>query len=163
MFQLVRKHASYANVGASLALFVALGGTSYAALKLPRDSVGSKQIRKSAVDTAELHYRSITAAKLGSDSLQPRHVTQRLRRHIAHVARDASPPLDPLYRAAVADNGDLARGNAIRVEHTPSTNTYRVTFADSVFYDQGRCVPVATLALNGDSDPGHIGTALTSA
>ena len=42
------------NVIAYLALFVALGGTSYAALKLPKNSVGSKQIKNGAVAKRDL-------------------------------------------------------------------------------------------------------------
>ena len=37
-----------------LALFVALGGTSYAAAKLPRNSVGSQQLRSGAVTQSKL-------------------------------------------------------------------------------------------------------------
>jgi hypothetical protein len=40
---------SPATLIALLALFVSLGGTSYAALKLPKASVGSKQLKKNAV------------------------------------------------------------------------------------------------------------------
>jgi hypothetical protein len=39
---------------ALLALFIALGGTSYAAAKLPRNSVGSAQIKAKAVTEAKL-------------------------------------------------------------------------------------------------------------
>ena len=35
---------SYANVIATLALFLALGGSSYAVLNLPKASVGPKQL-----------------------------------------------------------------------------------------------------------------------
>src|SRR4051812_38862259 len=35
----LRSHLSYANIVASLALFLALGGTSYAVVSLPRNSV----------------------------------------------------------------------------------------------------------------------------
>ena len=37
-----------------LALFIALGGTSYAAAKLPRNSVGTPQIKSAAVTKAKL-------------------------------------------------------------------------------------------------------------
>src|SRR5262249_12186436 len=37
-----------------LALFIALGGTSYAAAKLPKNSVGSSQIRSGAVTQSKL-------------------------------------------------------------------------------------------------------------
>src|SRR4051812_6200473 len=39
---------------ALLALFIALGGTSYAAAKLPKNSVGSTQIKSGAVTEAKL-------------------------------------------------------------------------------------------------------------
>jgi hypothetical protein len=44
MLARVRGRLTYANVIASLALFVALGGTGYAALRLPRNSVGPAQM-----------------------------------------------------------------------------------------------------------------------
>jgi hypothetical protein len=42
------------NLIAYLALFVALGGTSYAAVALPKNSVGSAQIKKNAVTTTKV-------------------------------------------------------------------------------------------------------------
>lgn len=42
------------NVVAYLALFVALGGTSYAAISIPRNSVGTRQLRNGAVTAAKL-------------------------------------------------------------------------------------------------------------
>ena len=44
---------------ALIALFVALGGTSYEAVKLPRNSVGSKQIKRSAVTSVKVKDRSL--------------------------------------------------------------------------------------------------------
>jgi hypothetical protein len=49
----------YANVTSSLALFVALGGTGYAALKLPKNSVHAKQIAAGAVRSAEVKNHSL--------------------------------------------------------------------------------------------------------
>ena len=37
------------NVVAYAALFIALGGSSYAAIKLPANSVGNRQLKKGAV------------------------------------------------------------------------------------------------------------------
>jgi hypothetical protein len=51
----------YANVTSSLALFVALGGTGYAALKLPHNSVGAGQIRAGAVRSSEVKNHSLKA------------------------------------------------------------------------------------------------------
>jgi hypothetical protein len=49
-----RARPSYANVTASLALFVALGGTSWAAVTLPRNSVGGEQIKANAVGSGDI-------------------------------------------------------------------------------------------------------------
>ena len=49
----IRDRLTYANVISSLALFIALGGTSYA-LTLPRNSVGPTQIRSKAVGPTEI-------------------------------------------------------------------------------------------------------------
>jgi hypothetical protein len=48
-----------ANLIAYLALFVALGGTSYAAISIPRNSVGTRQLRNGAVTADKLDGRSI--------------------------------------------------------------------------------------------------------
>jgi hypothetical protein len=57
------------NVVSYLALFVALGGTSYAAIKLPTNSVGARQIRSSAIGNAELRSASVTSSKVRDGSL----------------------------------------------------------------------------------------------
>ena len=48
-----------ANAIAYLALFVALGGTSYAAVRLPAGSVGNRQIRNHSIDPDKLNPRFI--------------------------------------------------------------------------------------------------------
>jgi hypothetical protein len=54
---------------AILALLVALGGTSYAAFKLPVNSVGTKQLKKNAVTSAKLKKSAVTGAKVKKHSL----------------------------------------------------------------------------------------------
>jgi hypothetical protein len=46
---------------ATIAVFVALGGGAYAAIKLPKNSVGAKQIKKNAVNSAKVKNRSLIA------------------------------------------------------------------------------------------------------
>lgn len=52
-----------------IALFVALGGTSYAAIKLPKNSVGTKQLKKNAVTGAKIKSGAVTAAKINPAGL----------------------------------------------------------------------------------------------
>jgi hypothetical protein len=53
---------SYGNVMSSLALFLALGGVSYAATALPNNSVGTPQLRNGAVNSAKVAHHSLRAA-----------------------------------------------------------------------------------------------------
>src|SRR5687768_15740899 len=55
----LKKHFTSAHGIALLALFVALGGTGYAALSLPKNSVKAKQIAKNAVRSAEVKNGSL--------------------------------------------------------------------------------------------------------
>jgi hypothetical protein len=57
----IRKRVGVAPVVAFVALFVALGGSSYAAITLPRDSVGTKQIRNDAVTLKKINKKARNA------------------------------------------------------------------------------------------------------
>jgi hypothetical protein len=54
---------------ALLALFVALGGTSYAAIRLPANSVGAKQIKKNAVTSAKVKNASLKSVDFAAGQL----------------------------------------------------------------------------------------------
>lgn len=56
-----RPHLSYANVMSTIAVFIALGGTSYA---VARNSVGNLQLRKNAVTSSKVKDRSLTKRDL---------------------------------------------------------------------------------------------------
>jgi hypothetical protein len=49
----------HANMLGALALFVALGGTGYAAIAIPRNSVGSQQLRNHSITPAKFDRRFI--------------------------------------------------------------------------------------------------------
>lgn len=48
------RRGSYANVASTLALIVALGGTSYAAVAIPKNSIGSKEIQNSSITSKDV-------------------------------------------------------------------------------------------------------------
>jgi hypothetical protein len=52
-----------------VALFVALGGTTYAAVTLPKNSVGTKQLKKNAVTSVKIKKGGVTASKINTTGL----------------------------------------------------------------------------------------------
>jgi hypothetical protein len=67
----------YSNVMSTIAVFIALGGASYAAVTLPKNSVGTKQIKKNAVTSAKVKNGSLLSAdfKLGQLPAGPQGAT----------------------------------------------------------------------------------------
>lgn len=55
----IRTYLNYGNVTATMALMIALGGTSYAAITLPKNSVGTHQLRNNSVTTAKVRNNSL--------------------------------------------------------------------------------------------------------
>ena len=66
---LLRHRPSPALVVACIALAVALGGTSYAAIQLPAKSVGAKQLKKNAITSPKVKNNSLTGADVLEASL----------------------------------------------------------------------------------------------
>jgi hypothetical protein len=60
------RHISYANVTATLALVIATSGVSYAAITIPRNSVGSAQLKRNAVTSAKIRNNSVAKADLST-------------------------------------------------------------------------------------------------
>jgi hypothetical protein len=65
----LRGKLTYANVMATIAVFIALGGASYAATQLPKNSVGTKQLKNNAVTGAKIKNQAVTAAKIADGTL----------------------------------------------------------------------------------------------
>lgn len=68
MIAAVRKRVTYSNVIATMALFIALGGVAVAA-GLPRNSVGTKQLKRGAVTAAKIRKQAVNSAKLAPKSV----------------------------------------------------------------------------------------------
>jgi hypothetical protein len=65
----LRAKLTYSNVLATLAIFIALGGVGYAATRLPKNSVGTKQIKRNAVIGAKVKNGSLGGADIDESSL----------------------------------------------------------------------------------------------
>ena len=66
---LSRRVPSPAMVVACLALIVALGGTSYAAIRLPANSVGTKQLKKGAVTGVKVKSNTLAGKQINESKL----------------------------------------------------------------------------------------------
>ena len=69
MLAIFRSKLTYANVIASLALFVALGGVSWAAVTLPANSVGKRQLKRNAVTSEKVANGSLKEADFAAGQL----------------------------------------------------------------------------------------------
>ena len=69
MLARLRSKLTYANVIASIALFVALGGVSWAAVTLPANSVGKRQLKRNAVTSVKVANGSLTAKDFAAGQL----------------------------------------------------------------------------------------------
>jgi hypothetical protein len=93
-----RRLPSPALVIASLALAVALGGTTYAATALPKNSVGAKQLKSGAVSSVKLAKGSVTSKQIKDHTIVA-----------ADIAKDAIPGLGAkVASAGHADTADHA-------------------------------------------------------
>lgn len=139
----VGSRLTYANVTATLALFIALGGVSWAATKLPRNSVGSKQIKRSAVASSEVKNGSLTGADLKRGTLTGKSIDENSlgtvpAAKVADVAKSSADRFQVVKREPISiTNADLgqARANATVIplaSHGPIT-VYGKCFAYATY------------------------------
>src|SRR5438045_1761888 len=65
----MRRHLTYANVVASLALFIALGGGAYAALTPPKNSVTTLQVKNGSLLAKDFKRGQLKAGRRGAQGL----------------------------------------------------------------------------------------------
>ncbi|HET9012320.1 MAG TPA: hypothetical protein VFN38_10935 [Gemmatimonadaceae bacterium] len=70
MLKRLKSHVTYANVVATMALFIALGGVSWAAVTLPRNSVGTKQIKRNAIRENDIRKGAVTSYGIKDHTIQ---------------------------------------------------------------------------------------------
>jgi hypothetical protein len=69
----LRPRLTFSNVLACLALFIALGGTA-TAIVLPRNSVGTKQLKRRAVTSKKIAPKAVIGGKLGPAAVGPGNI-----------------------------------------------------------------------------------------
>ncbi len=134
---------TYANIVATLALFVSLGGASYAAITLPAGSVGPRQIRASAVGLSAL---SFPLGTVGTTNDKPEDLTKGACNSPLMIGV-AAPPCTP------SPHGGPTPGREVHLS-LPSSGRLLLT-AIVGLNNQGTQNTIAriTLELNVDGNP----------
>ena len=107
----IRSRLTYANVVSSLALFLVLAGGAAWAVKVPRKSVGPKQLKANAVTTSKIKANAVTTRKIRRNAVR----TGKIRDGAIESAKiaDGSVGLNDLNQSALpylADRVHQARG-----------------------------------------------------
>lgn len=128
-----RARPSYANVTASLALFVALGGTAAAAVTLPRDSVGAQQIRTDAVRSPEIAKDAVRSPEIVKDAVGSPEIK-------AGAVRSSEIEDNGVRLADVSDSARSARQGAQGPAGPQGpSGTTSVRLAEAAFLEVPRC------------------------
>jgi hypothetical protein len=144
----IKDRLTYANVTATLALFVALGGSSYAAVTLPRNSVGSAQLKTNSVGPSETKRNAVRSSEIRDRSIRLRDISKSTRDALHGQIGPAGPP-GPTFFETVDSSGGLVRGNATGGESN-GVGVRLITFSRSL----ASCVPAATLtSIPGGGNP----------
>lgn len=136
-----RSSLTYANVVATLALFVALGGGAYAAAALPAGSVGTRQLKRNAVVTDRIRMNAVNGSRVLNNSLTGADIDESTLRRVrsavvaeraitAATAAAAATAVTAKTAAAAATATTAARAdNATRAAAAGAldTVTYKVT------------------------------------
>ncbi len=159
----IKGKLTYANVMATVAVFIALGGASYAALKLPKNSVGTKQIRNSAITAAKIKKGAVTGAKINLSTLGT--VPSATRAFEATSATNAVNAANAAAaaRAAEADglSGPLASGKTLVGTFGLAGETGN--FGNTALAVISFPIPLATAPTFNDMEPGESSSACPGA
>ena len=154
----VRTHLSYANVMATVAVFIVLGGTSYAVTQLPRNSVGSQQIRTGAVGTSELRTGAVRSRDIRDRSVALRDISTGARQSLRGQTGPQGPsgPAAATLSAAVTAEGTFARSQGTAsgaTTHSIASGVYKIDFNRDI----STCYVLATVATTrGNATGGEI-------
>jgi hypothetical protein len=144
-------HVSYANVMATAAVFIALGGSAYAVSQLPRNSVGPAQIKRGGVGASDLRTGAVSSRSIRDRSVTLRDISPTARGSLRGAKGDpgTAGAAGVAFHAAVNSGGAAVRGNATAFNHQGGSGLYTIAFGRDV----SSCEATATLAAvpNGPS------------
>jgi hypothetical protein len=144
----LRSHLSYANVMATIAIFVALGGTSYAVTQLPRNSVGATQVRANAIGKSELRSSAVRSKEIRNRSVALRDISLSARTSLRGQPGPVGPqgppgPAAATLAAAVNSGGRHVRSAGLGPgNHDPGSGLYEARASR----DLTNCYAVASLS-----------------
>jgi hypothetical protein len=154
-----RSRPSPALVVASLALAVALGGTGYAAISLPTNSVGTAQLKNGAVIAAKVKRGTLRATNFAPGQLPRGPKGDRGADGLPGAAGaagakgdkgDKGDPATKLFAVIDASGNATVKSSGVSSSKT-GPNTYAITFPQSV----SNCAPIASISFNGGSNGGE--------
>jgi hypothetical protein len=127
----LRSRLTYANVMATIAVFVALGGSSYAAITLTRGSVKGKHIAKNAVTSPKVKNGSLRKKDFRAGALAPGPRGPQGERGEQGLKGDQGAPGSAVAYGYVRADGtfDAARSKNLLASALTSGNIYCLRFA----------------------------------
>ena len=121
-----RPRLTYANVMATLALFIALGGSGYAATQLSRNSVGTLQLKRNAVTGVKVRDKSLTGADINESTLTTKAAPTTLK-----TATGTAPASSAANTAtATCDSGQQVVAGGVKLD-PPNIGVVNDSFPDS--------------------------------
>jgi hypothetical protein len=164
LFSTIKPRLTYANVMATIAVFLSLGGGAYAALKLPRNSVGPQQIKSNAVSSSKVENGSLLSGDFKSGQLPagargpegfqgPKGDAGA--QGVKGDKGDAGAPATTLW-AVVGATGTLLGGTATGAAQDSVSREYEVVFGRDVSH----CVAIANQGFSQGFPP--VGSASNS-
>jgi hypothetical protein len=138
----IRSRVTYGNIVATLAMFTAFGGTSYA-LTLPRNSISAKELAPGSVRASEIKDGAVLSREIRDRAISLRDISLSTRRSLRGAHGPAGPPgpSGASYFAAFNSGGGKTAGTA--TSWTPEGPNGRIVhFAKPV----NACAYSATLA-----------------
>jgi hypothetical protein len=126
---MIRRHLTYANVMASIAVFIALAGGAYAAVKLPRNSVGPAQLRKDAVTSRAIKANAVKGADVDEGSLAKVSSAKAADRA---TTADSATTAGSAQKAANADHATAADSAISAASATSAASAGKAADADTL-------------------------------